>query len=107
MLVVPGMLSTDAGATNVAWTIVAPPTATIVTPPALPGSVGSWTASTQSGPVIVIAIDATFLASYAQFRAVAGALPPTSSIANGNGMAITPPLPVDGTMRITAIGQGD
>jgi hypothetical protein len=107
VLVAQGNLATDAGTTSVPWTVVSPPGSTSVSPPALPASLGTWTVTTNTQPPVVVAAEATFIPGYAQFRAVAGALPLTSTILGSSVGQVTPPLPVDGTMRMTAVTPGD
>jgi len=96
--------SPDAGpTTNGTWTIVSPPTATSVVPPSLPAGLGTWTIN-NTVP-LVVAVEASFIAGYAQLRATFAALPPTQSLLSDNHSTVVPPLPVDGTLRLTAVTQ--
>jgi hypothetical protein len=103
---------TDAGApVRGRWTIVAPPASSSVTAPALPPASASWapspTASFVAVPVVVV-VDADFVADYAQLRAQAGSLPISASVLNGRSTNVAPPLPADGTLKLTAItASGD
>jgi hypothetical protein len=97
---------TDAGAYFTGrWTIVAPPTSTGVTAPALPLAAQAWapgaSATFVSIPSVVV-VDADFVASYAELRAQAGSLPISANILNGRSNPAAPPLPVDGTLKLTA-----
>jgi hypothetical protein len=86
------------------WTLVVPPTATSVQMPALPASVASFAPPADANlysPPTVIFIDGSFVPGYAQLRATATDIPPTRAALNDNGGPYVPPLPVDGTMRVT------
>jgi hypothetical protein len=90
------------------WVVFGPPAATTLTLPALPSDVASWAPSdsaTLGSPTPVGLIDATFLSGYADLRANIDALTPLGNLASGTiyGYPILPPLPVEGTLRLTAI----
>ncbi len=91
------------------WTILAPPTATSVKAPALPASLAAWTPTADASfgsPPTVIVVDGTdsFLPDYAHLRASFSALPAQSSLLNDKPTldGVVPPLPADGTLRLTA-----
>ncbi len=90
------------GTASGTWTIVLPPTATIAKAPTLPSTAAAWApdaTSTFLSPPFVFFIDGSFLPGYAQLRAITGSF---SALGNATGNPpIVPPLPVDGTMRIT------
>jgi hypothetical protein len=98
--------TTDAGATvQSTWTIVAPPTATTLNTPALPGTVAGWGPfpGASFGTPLVAVIEATFLGGYAQVRTNVSALAPTTTLIDGYPhSALLPALPADGTLRLTA-----
>ena len=87
------------------WTVVAPPTATSVKLPILPASAVAWAPASDSSfysvPVVLL-VESSVLQGYAQLRASAGALPPTKAVINDGYAPLAPPLPVDGTLRMTA-----
>jgi len=89
-----------------AWTILAPSTATSIVAPALPASMSgvspSATSSITTTPAVG-AIQATFLPSYAVLRSKFGILPIFST--SGSVNLNLPPLPVNGTLFVTAIFQ--
>jgi hypothetical protein len=91
-----------------AWTIVAPATASSVTAPALSPAAQLWapaTTANYSTPVVAV-VDADFVTSYAELRAMATFLPLTTNLLSGNSgnsANDAPTLPVDGTLRFTAI----
>ncbi|HTB72617.1 MAG TPA: hypothetical protein VK762_05220 [Polyangiaceae bacterium] len=90
------------------WTIVAPPTATSVKAPALPPAVAAWAppAGAQfASPPNVIVVQGSFLPGYAQLRALFSTLPAPSSLLYDQFSlsGVVPPLPVDGTLKLTAI----
>jgi hypothetical protein len=100
--------SNDAGSVTGTWTFVAPPTATSVVAPALPAAVAAFAPSadsTFSQTPNVIVVQGSFLASYADLRSRFAALPVTSGVINATftETGVVPPLPVDGTLRLTAI----
>ena len=92
------------------WTILAPPTATSVKAPALPASLAAWTPTDPSGfqtqPTVIV-VDGldSFLPDYAHLRASFSALPAQSSLLYDNQAidSVIPPLPADGTVRISAV----
>ncbi len=92
------------------WTILAPPTATSVKAPALPASLAAWTPTDPSGfqtqPTVIV-VDGldSFLPDYAHLRASFSALPAQSSLLYDNPAldSVIPPLPADGTVRISAV----
>jgi hypothetical protein len=90
------------------WTLFAPPTTTAVKVPALPTALAQWAPdvnSTVSDPPAAAFVDATFLTGYAQVRARVGALTLPSNVFTGSifGNPILPPLPAEGTLRVTAV----
>jgi hypothetical protein len=106
----------DGGFVNGIWTIVAPPTATSVQVPALPAAqagLAPFSGAFFSNEPAVLIVEASFLPGYAQLRAQAGTVALTSQF-NSNltfsssSPIVVPPLPVDGTFRMTAFtGNGD
>ncbi len=87
------------------WLVLAPPSATTITPPALPTALTAYGPSgNYQSPVLVAAVDATFLPDYATTRASAALLTPQLNLVQGNFAAVVPPLPVDGTLKLTAFG---
>ena len=108
--------SNDGGFVNGRWTIVAPPTATSVQVPALPAAQGGYapfTGAFFSNQPAVLIVEATFLSGYAQLRAQVGTVPLTSQFNSNLSFSssspiLVPPLPVDGTLRMTAFtANGD
>jgi hypothetical protein len=102
--------TTDAGDyVQGSWEIVAPATTTTLTAPAVPASVASWAPSAAAiinpRTPVVAAVEADFLAGYAQLRAEVGSLPLAPNLIGGYTDTTTPPLPQDGTLRLTAITQ--
>jgi len=97
----------DGGTQRGRWTIVGPPTTTTFTCPALPAASASWgpqAGATFTTPPFVGFFDATFLSGYDAARGQAAAFSPSEDATNGfaeDGMV--PPLPVDGTVRLSAI----
>ena len=95
------------------WMILAPPTATSVQAPELPASLAAWAPSadaTFSSPASVIVVQGSFLSSYAQLRSLFSTLPVTNALLSDNLSQgpVVPPLPVDGTLRLTAFtANGD
>jgi hypothetical protein len=89
------------------WTVLTPPTSTSVTMPTLPPSVAGWGPNSNSSfdnPPVVVAVQASFIASYDQLRSQFAAIPATNALTTGetyNGGSI-PPLPVPGTVRLSA-----
>jgi hypothetical protein len=102
----------DGGAqTNGVWTFVLPPSTTTFQPPTLPASAGAWMTTADTSfetPPVVAAIEGTFLNGYKDVRANAGSIPVSQDLTRGytNGGGYIPPLPVDGTLRLTAATQG-
>ncbi|HEY2516442.1 MAG TPA: hypothetical protein VGI39_36480, partial [Polyangiaceae bacterium] len=92
---------------NGTWLFVVPPTATSVKAPALPDTLSAYGPNVEAGtpyfPLTGAAyVEGTFIANYAQLRATFASLP--TPLVNGNQATnVVPPLPVDGTMRITAV----
>jgi hypothetical protein len=87
------------------WTIVAPATATSISVPALPPASAGWGpfADVSYATPLVAVLDASFISSYAQVRTNVSAVSPTATLLNGYPhSALLPPLPVDGTLRLTA-----
>jgi hypothetical protein len=96
----------DAGIVYGTWTFVAPPTTTSIRAPALPASSGTYEPSGSpsfSSIPIVAFIEGSFLPGYAQLRQAPASIPPTDSLIRDQNGAIVPPLPVDGTLRLSAI----
>jgi hypothetical protein len=104
---------TSNGVTGI-WTIVAPPTATSVTAPALPASATAWTPASNAiffQPPTVAVVQATFFPGYAGLRAQAGTAGLTSVLlsyrTSGSGGyfngPIAPPLSANGTLLMTAV----
>jgi hypothetical protein len=101
------------------WTIVAPPTATQVQPPALPAALSAWAPSSadQMWSPTVALVQASFLGGYAGLRAQAGTAGLTSDLIEADysgdngfewGQPAVPPLPANGTLQMTAItASGD
>ncbi len=89
------------------WTFVLPPSTTSFRAPELPASAAAWAPSPDAtfaySPVVEF-MDATFLTDYRDLRQVASALAPTSpiGIVETAGPPTAPPLPQDGTLRLTA-----
>jgi hypothetical protein len=100
--------TTDAGVTvQGTWTIVAPPGVRTVTLPAAPPALATLAPSSTASfytPTVAI-VDADFIAGYDQLRVQAGALPLSKNLVQGRYGNQSPPLPVDGTLRLTAITQ--
>jgi hypothetical protein len=100
----------DAGnSVQAGWTILAPPSATNVKAPALPPLLSSWVplagASFSTPPVVIVVQGSgSLVPDYAHLRAQFSALPTQSSVLyNDLSMdPVIPPLPVDGTAKLTA-----
>jgi hypothetical protein len=87
------------------WTVVAPPSVTSVTLPALPASESAWAppaGADFSAPPVVALVEADFVAGYPALKAAAASFRPTEGLRHGYG-AIAPPLPVAGTVRMTSL----
>jgi hypothetical protein len=103
----------DAAGISGTWIIVAPPTVTSVQAPQLPGVLAARAPSANanfSTPPTVIVVSGSFLQDYGQLRALFSSLPPTTSLLYDDFSegAVVPPLPVDGTLRLTAFtANGD
>jgi hypothetical protein len=100
------------GSANGQWTLVAPPTASQVQPPALPSAVSAYAPSSSSNwgsPPVVAIVQASFIPGYAGLRAQAGTAGFTSLVIQSyTGGPIVPPLQTDGTLQLTAItANGD
>lgn len=102
--------SVDGGPTQGgSWTLVVPPGAASVTVPALTGALAAWApasnaffSSSHAGYPVVITVKGDALDTYAKIRSIAGPLAPR--VLGGSlqsGAAMTPPLPVDGTLWMT------
>jgi len=106
-VVVLGWTSTDDGGNGIqgTWTVIAPPTAASVQVPALSASTAAWAPSpdaTFATPLVMV-VEGSFLSGYAQLRSQFASLPPSANLTNGESYGpIAPPLPVDGTLRLTA-----
>jgi hypothetical protein len=99
--------STDLDGSSVSgtWTIVAPPGVTSVTTPALPAPLAGTAPTSDSSfnSPVIIAAKADFLpGGYDQFRALLASLPWSSSLLSGYQTPLVPPLPVDGTLSVSA-----
>jgi hypothetical protein len=97
--------SNEAGSTSNLWTIIAPPSMTTITAPELPSPSGDdWTTASlvfsDTPTVTVMSFDA--LKSYADFRRAAAAIPPPNY--NTVGVRVSPLLPLDGTLALSAVG---
>jgi len=94
------------GQTYGTWTVVAAPTATSVTAPALPPELAEWglgpNASLYPTP-IVIAVQSASLPTYTAFRSQFAALPVTAAFSNQTNGPIIPALPAAGTLKLTAV----
>jgi hypothetical protein len=95
----------DAGqAITGSWTLVGPPTVTSMQAPALPASLGGSAPAPDASfatPAVIV-VQGTFLSGYAELRAQFASIPPTSALLSGEGYrSIAPPLPTDGTLRMT------
>jgi hypothetical protein len=88
------------------WLVIAPPSATTVTPPALPAALASFapqsTTKYDETP-LVLAVDGTILPSYATARAAAALLTPSSGLVSGDTRMLIPALPANGTLKLTVI----
>ena len=85
------------------WTIVAPPDATTVKAPEMPASLSGWLPATDtvaSTPTIAI-VEATFITGYDQLRANASSFAPSNRLVGDYSSPVVPPLPIDGTLRLT------
>jgi len=90
------------------WTIVAPPTATSVTAPMLPPQVAGWAPNANSyieTPPTILVAQSSSLPTYAAFRSQFATLPATQAVLNGNynNSPTIPPLPANGTVRVSGI----
>lgn len=95
----------DGGYVYGTWTFVVPPTATSVTPPVLPAAYQAYAPSATSyvyQPPVVTVVEASFIKDYSELRQLAGSLPPSEGLINDNGTNLTPPLPADGTVKMSA-----
>lgn len=92
-----------------AWTIVAPPNATSVVPPQLPASVAAFAPAAGTKfdePPTVVYFDIDTITTYADARKIAADLSAPVPLLTGHIIPIVPPLPKDGTARVTAITKG-
>jgi hypothetical protein len=80
------------------WTILAPPSATHIQPPAIPSTYAPATNAIYTQTPRVGLVEGTILPSYGAVRAQLGALPSLFSISGGLQF---PPLPVDGTLIVS------
>jgi hypothetical protein len=106
-IVVLGWTATDDGGNGIqgTWTVIAPPTATSVQVPALSTSAAAWAPGPDANfaTPLVMVVEGSFLSGYAQLRSQFASLPPSTNLIRGEGEGpIVPPLPVDGTLRLTA-----
>jgi hypothetical protein len=94
------------GDTSGSWTILAPGTATSITAPAVSGLAAQWVPSATASvatPILFI-VDADFITSYAELRTQASVFQITPNLYQGaTGQNDAPMLPVDGTLRYTAV----
>lgn len=92
-----------------AWTIVAPPNVTSVVPPQLPASVAAFAPAVGAKfdePPTVVYFDLDYITTYADLRKIAAELSAPAPLLTGHIIPIVPPLPKDGTARVTAITKG-
>jgi hypothetical protein len=98
----------EAGVTNGSWEIIAaPPTTANVTlkAPSLPPSLAAWLPSMSGAsfnPLSVVLADSDQIASYDQLRATIAVLPAPASLLGGP--TNVPPLPTNGTLRVSGAG---
>ena len=84
------------------WTFVVPPTATSVRVPEIPAASSPLTPDAGVGfdsIPLVASVEASFVPNYAALRSVFASLPATGY---PNKAVMLPPLPSDGTVRVTA-----
>jgi hypothetical protein len=107
IVTIPWSAPVDGGYAQGTWTIVAPPTTTSVKAPALPAGAAAWAPSPDASfsSAIVVVVQGSFVNSYAQLRAQISALPAPSSLIYDQFSlgGVVPALPVDGTLKLTAI----
>jgi hypothetical protein len=97
------------------WSFVVPPTMTVVQAPVLPAAFSTWGPSSDDGfqNPTVLALEATFWTGYPAFRAGVGLMPTfvqsnavgtcgQNDVDGQNGPPCIPPLPEDGTLRMSA-----
>ncbi len=95
--------SVDAGRTTGQWIIVAPPTTTTVKAPAMPAALSAWlppSGAAFDSPAAMI-VDSDRIPGYDQLRTALATFPRPTTI-SPFGVAI-PPLPSDGTLRVSVI----
>jgi hypothetical protein len=90
------------------WTIVAPPTATSVTAPALPPQLSLWGVAPSvyfNQAPIVAAVQSSALPTYTAFRNQFAALPITAGFTSTYAPIppLIPALPAAGTIKVTAV----
>jgi hypothetical protein len=94
------------GTTSGSWTIVAPPTSTLLQVPSLPAgnTMGPPSTANYYGPPLVILMNASFWSGYADARVGAsGVMALANAGVNYSGTAVVPPLPVDGTLSLSEL----
>lgn len=88
------------------WTFVTAPGATSVKAPQLPETLSSWQppdGAVFRSPPSVMVVEGSPWSSYGQLRASAAAIPVPRALLNDNSEGpIVPPLPIDGTVKLTA-----
>lgn len=96
-------VNTDSGLQFGQWIVVAPPTTTVVKAPALPPSLAAWApnASSTFDMPSALLLDSDALAGYDALRPVAASFPAPNAFAPT--IVLVPPLPVNGTVRISSI----
>jgi hypothetical protein len=98
----------DGGDVQGTWTIVAPPTATSVQAPLLPAALSAWEptadANFSTSPAVIV-VQGSFLAGYADLRAQFAGLSSLQGVTQDTFLSAgaVPTLPVDGTVRLTAM----
>jgi hypothetical protein len=100
--------TTDAGdSIQGTWALVAPPGVVSATLPAVPTAVASLgpSPSAMFATPTVAVVEADFITGYDQLRAQASALPLSQNLVVGGYGNQVPALPVDGTVKLTAITQ--
>ena len=88
------------------WMVIAPPTATKAPTPQLPTSLAAFGPSSTAKytPALVSILEGTFISGYDQFRATFSTLPPADALLGADfNQTQLPLLPVNGTLRITAL----
>lgn len=94
----------DASQINGTWSFVTPANVTSVVAPKLPANIVATPGAGASfgGIPRVVAVEASFVNGYAEFRKGAGVLAPPRAIIQNNSTMLSPPLPVNGTVKFSA-----